>query len=103
MKKVIFIGNVPIEANKKDVIKHFSLLAKPKKIWYRSIPLIYDKNEKQPIKVQIIKNQINSNIKSKNCYISYESQEKAKETARRFHNTIFQGRHLVVTLANQKE
>ena len=85
-KRIIFVGNIPTTATKKELIKNFSKYGKLKKIWLRSVPV--DNTVKLPKKAKILKNKVTS-CPCKNCYILFEEVASVKKAINGADNVLF--------------
>lgn len=96
-QRTVFVGNIPISSEKKNLQKLFKGAGEIEKIWIRSVPV--DTESKISVKGKVILKQYVSNASSKNCYILFSKQEEAQKAVSQFNSAEFEGRHLHVTLA----
>ncbi len=99
--RVLFIGNLPLKSSKKEIIKEFKKFGRIKKIWIRSLPV--DNSAKLTQRGKIHQKKFLSNRLSKNCYLLYGDKESVKRAVDEMNNSMFEGRHLVVSEAERKE
>ena len=96
-QRTVFVGNIPIECEKKSIIKLFKGAGDIEKVWVRSVPV--DNESKISVKGKVILKQFVANASSKNCYILFSKEEEAQKAATMFNSAELKGRHLHVTLA----
>ncbi|KRX04910.1 hypothetical protein PPERSA_06544 [Pseudocohnilembus persalinus] len=103
-EKTIFIGNVPLEATKKELIKLFKSYGKIENIRERSVPVRTSKNLSVKARVILKKTVENSDKDNlvKNCYILFQNKEDAEKALEK-NGFEFKGNYLRVDSANQKE
>ena len=94
-EKIIFIGNVPLECEKKDINTIFKEYGKIQKIWFRSVPI--DNTLKLPKKAKVVLKKYNKTCKNKNCYLLFKLKSSKIKAITEKNNYILNGRHLHVT------
>lgn len=99
--RTVFVGNVPINADKRALLKLFKPIGKIEKLWVRSVPV--DIESKIPTKGKVILKQYVVNATNKNCYILFSSVKEAQAAILQVNRTNFEGRHLHVTPARTIE
>jgi len=99
--KTIYVGNIPIEADKKEIYKLFKGEGQIDKIWVRSVPTSTESNK--PKKAKVALKDYSSTCKTKNCYVLFKETQAVENAVTRLNNTVFNGRHLHVTPASRQE
>lgn len=99
--KTIYIGNIPIETDKKEIYKLFKNEGSIDKIWVRSVPTNIESNK--PKKAKVALKDYSSACKTKNCYILFKDVQAVENAVQRLNNVVFKERHLHVTPANKQE
>lgn len=100
-KRTIFVGNVPIDSDKKSIIKHFKEYGKVEKMWVRSLPT--DPNLKLTRKAKAITKKNIHGCTNKNCYILFAEEESVQKAIKGANNKPFENKHLHVTSGNHIE
>ena len=100
-QKIIFIGNVPLECEKKDINNVFKEYGKIEKIWFRSVPI--DNSVKMPKKAKVVLKKYTKGCKNKNCYLLFKEIESKEKAIKEKNNYILNGRHLHVTDSQRNE
>lgn len=101
-ERTIFVGNVDLNAKKKDIRNFFTKFGELEKIWERSLPV--NSESKLPLKAKAIVKDFAKNIDNptKNCYILFTEKENALK-ALEANNQLFLGRHLRVDSCGQEK
>ncbi|XP_067941768.1 RNA-binding protein 34-like [Watersipora subatra] len=92
----VFVGNVPVEAEKKDIRKFFKKYGTIKSIRFRSL---MRKDITKPLKASAIKRDLHPLCKALNVYIVFEEERSASRALKR-NGKEFLGSHLRVDLAS---
>ena len=100
-RRTLFVGNVSLKSDKRELGKMFKKFGKIEKIWERNVPV--DIDSKAPIKAKVIKHNFTSNAINKNCYLLFETEDIALKAAEESKDITLDGRHLVVSVADIKE
>lgn len=95
------MGNLPLEADKKQIEKYFKKFGPVEKVWIRSVPT--DAGVKMSRKAKVIQGKSLEGSKNKNAYVLYLNPESVAEAVKGANNQVFEGRHLHVTEANHIE
>ncbi|XP_076758470.1 uncharacterized protein LOC143427859 isoform X2 [Xylocopa sonorina] len=98
-EKTIFVGNLPKDVTKKQLIKLFKKFGKIESIRLRGM---VPKTLNVPKKVAAKTNELHPKIKSIYAYVKFASEESAKE-AMSMNGTKFEGNYLTVNSANKSE
>ena len=98
LSRTIFVGNISIDATKKELKSIFSKYGNVESIRFRSVPVAGPKHSK---KVAILKKEFHPERNTMNAYIVYEEKSET-EKALAAKGTEFKGMHLRVDLAAKK-
>eukprot|EP00795_Rhopilema_esculentum_P008697 gene8697-14717_t len=98
LSRTIFVGNVSIDATKKELKSIFSKYGKVESVRFRSVPVAGPKHSK---KVAILKKEFHPERNTMNAYIVYEEKSET-EKALAAKGTEFKGMHLRVDLAAKR-
>ncbi|VEN35478.1 unnamed protein product [Callosobruchus maculatus] len=96
--RTIYVGNVPLNAQKKQIKTLFKKYGAIESLRFRGIPI---PDPKMPKKVAAIKKEFHPNRSSLYCYIRFVEEESAK-AAEAANGTLFQNHHLRVEACNKK-
>ena len=97
LQTTIFVGNVPLTSNHKEIKKYFSQFGVVVKVWFRSIPTQVGK---LPKKAAHILKKYQEGANSMNAYVKFEDIDAAKNACRMNGQKI--GEHNIrVTMCNQ--
>lgn len=99
--KTIYVGNIPIDTDKKEIYKLFKNEGQIDKIWVRSVPTNTESNK--PKKAKVALKDYSTVCKTKNCYVLFKDTQGVENAVQRLNNTMFKDRHLHVTPANRQE
>ncbi|EPS65135.1 hypothetical protein M569_09644, partial [Genlisea aurea] len=95
LMRTIFVGNLPLKAKKKELLKEFGKFGEIESVRIRSVPIV---DGKMPRKGAVIKKRINENGDSVHAYIVFKTEESAKESLT--HNmSLFGENHIRVDRA----
>ncbi|KAK9873988.1 hypothetical protein WA026_002336 [Henosepilachna vigintioctopunctata] len=97
--RTIFVGNVPLSANKTRFKRFFMKYGKVESVRFRCPPI---KNMKIPTKVSIIKKEFDPDRKSWVSYVKFETEADAKN-ALKANGEIFKDHHIRVSLCKSDE
>lgn len=75
LMRTVFVGNLPIKAKKKVLLKEFSKFGEIESVRIRSVPL---NDTKKPRKGAIMLKQINENADSVHAYIVFKTEQSAE-------------------------
>ena len=94
-ERTIFVGNVDLQASKKEIKKFFNKFGTVEKIWERSLPV--NNESKLPLKAKAITKDFSKTITNptKNCYVLFSEKEGAHKCLAA-NNELFMNRHLRV-------
>lgn len=98
--RTVFVGNVPLDTKRKTLKKFFEDCGQVETVWLRSVPI--ENKYKGSIKGHVITKKFKEGATNCNAYVQFTdkvSVQKALEKS----NMELKGRHVHVTLANQKE
>lgn len=96
--RTVFVGNVPVNANKNSLVKIFRPFGKIEKVWIRSVPV--EQESRMPTKAKVITKSLISTVKSKSLYVLFAEKESVGKMTSGLNGTLFEGRHLHVTAAS---
>ena len=101
-ERTIFVGNVDLQATKKEIKRFFKKFGEIETLWERSLPV--NNESKLPLKAKAIVKDFSKTITNptKNCYILYNEKEAAKK-ALEANNELFLNRHLRVDSCNKEK
>lgn len=99
--RAIYVGNIPIDCDKKEIYKLFKSEGVVDKIWVRSVPTSSESSK--PKKAKVLLKDFVTACKTKNCYVLFKEIQGVENAVTRLNNTLFKGRHLHVTPANKQE
>lgn len=94
-ERTVFVGNVPLTADIKELKRFFALYGKVDTLRIRGIPAA---DPKMPKKVALIKKKFHANRKSLQCYVVYQTAADAIK-ALEANGKEFKGHHLMVDRA----
>lgn len=94
-ERTVFVGNVPLTADIKELKRFFALYGKVDSLRIRGIPAA---DPKMPKKVALIKKKFHANRKSLQCYVVYKTAADAIK-ALEANGKEFKGHHLMVDRA----
>lgn len=97
LKRTIFVGNVPVGADKKKFEKFFGKYGKVIASRFRDIPLSHP-GSKETRKKGVIKKDFHPERTSMNAYVVFEERKAANDSLAA-DGTVFMGNHLRVDLA----
>ena len=86
-KRIIFVGNLPINVTAKQIQKQFQACGKIEKIWFRSICITED--SKKPQRAKIIQKDFGNFKDSKNAYILYKEASSALQAKIKLNQVLF--------------
>lgn len=75
-QRTLFVGNVALNANLKQIKKLFKVHGKVEKVWFRSIATTQD--SKRPERAKIIAGEYGMQKDNKNAYVLFETKESAE-------------------------
>nr|CAH7714461.1 unnamed protein product [Callosobruchus chinensis] len=96
--RTVFVGNVPLNAEKKRIKMLFKKYGEIESLRFRGIPV---PDLKMPKKVAAIKKEFHPNRSSLYCYIRFVDEESAKK-AEAANGILFQNHHLRVETCDKK-
>ena len=98
--RTIFIGNLSIDAQKKDLISHFKKYGKIESVRFRSIPIaVPGQNRKE----SFISQRFHENRETFNGYLVFVEKESADKAAQQENGKLFLGKHIRVDVADNKK
>ncbi|MBA0563725.1 hypothetical protein Golob_008691 [Gossypium lobatum] len=95
LMRTVFVGNLPIKAKKKVLLKEFSKFGEIESVRIRSVPL---NDTKKPRKGAIMLKQINENADSVHAYIVFKTEQSA-EASLANNMAVIAGNHIRVDRA----
>ncbi|MFQ6637808.1 hypothetical protein Gotur_013126 [Gossypium turneri] len=95
LMRTVFVGNLPIKAKKKVLLKEFSKFGEVESVRIRSVPL---NDTKKPRKGAIMLKQINENADSVHAYIVFKTEQSA-EASLANNMAVIAGNHIRVDRA----
>ncbi|KAA3463235.1 nucleolar protein 12-like [Gossypium australe] len=95
LMRTVFVGNLPIKATKKVLLKEFSRFGEIESVRIRSVPL---NDTKKPRKGAIMLKQINENADSVHAYIVFKTEQSA-EASLANNMAVIAGNHIRVDRA----
>lgn len=101
-ERTIFVGNVDLQATKKEIKKFFTKYGSVEKIWERSLPV--NNESKLPLKAKAITKDFSKTIPNptKNCYVLLREKEAAQKSLEA-NNQVFMNRHLRVDSCSKEK
>ena len=101
-ERTIFVGNVDLQATKKEIKKFFTKYGSVEKIWERSLPV--NNESKLPLKAKAITKDFSKTIPNptKNCYVLFNEKEAAQKSLEA-NNEMFMNRHLRVDSCSKEK
>lgn len=100
-KRTIFIGNIPLDSKRKTLKTFFGDCGAIEQVWVRSVPI--DRSQsKMSIKGSVILKNYIDHSKCMNAYMSFASEDSLAAALLK-NGSEYKGRHIVVTMANQKQ
>ncbi|CAH1958676.1 unnamed protein product [Acanthoscelides obtectus] len=96
--KTIYVGNVPLNTNKKQLKALFQKYGEIESLRFRGIPLA---DPRTPKRVAAIKKEFHPNRSSLYCYIRFFEEDSAK-AAEEENGTLFENHHLRVETCDKK-
>lgn len=101
-ERTIFVGNVDLQATKKEIKKFFTKYGSVEKIWERSLPV--NNESKLPLKAKAITKDFSKTIPNptKNCYVLFSEKEAAQKSLEA-NNEMFKNRHLRVDSCSKEK
>lgn len=98
--RTLFVGNVSLGTEKKEITRLFKRFGGLEKMWTRSVPVEQDSN--LPVRAKVIMKKHSSACKTKSIYLLFKDPNSAMRAVAA-NGTLLDGRHLHVTMANHQD
>lgn len=98
--RTVFVGNVPLDTKRKTLKKFFEDCGEVETVWLRSVPI--ENKYRGSIKGNVITKHFKEGATNCNAYVQFKDIVSVKKALEKS-NSELKGRHVHVTLANQKE
>ena len=99
LARTVFVGNIPLNATRKEIKVFFTTYGRVESVRLRSVPVTKQGHSK---KLAIVKREFHSDRTSMNAYVVFKERDNM-EKALEARGSLFKGMHLRVDMAVKKE